>query len=341
MTKQASRAATTPDTIASYLLPIVKALDSRGIDSESLLSRAGVPGNLANDPTARVAYTRMGEVFRLAAEETGDAQFGLYASRYMLPSHIHALGTALLASSSLMDFCVRIERFGPFLGNTVSFYVDRADGETKFSAYRTVPLRTEAVDMFWAFVLRFMRHLDCEKFNPLRVDIPGLDSQQRRKAYSDFYRCPLSFGCEEFALFFDTKEIEKQLPTASTELAQLSEEVIRNYLARLDKADIVSQVSRLLVKNLPNGDYTKEHAANELSMSSRTLQNRLRGADTTWREMVDATRYTLAVSYLEGRRYTLGEITYMLGFNDSSSFSRAFKRWAGCAPGEFLPTTEN
>jgi AraC-like DNA-binding protein len=55
----------------------------------------------------------------------------------------------------------------------------------------------------------------------------------------------------------------------------------------------------------------------------------------TWRELVDRTRYELAVSYLERRRYSLAEITYMLGFNDSSSFSRAFKRWSGKAPGEY------
>lgn len=341
MTKQASSSVAAPNTVASYLLPIVKALESRGIDSGSLLKRAGIEGNLSSDPTARLSYTRMGEVFRLAVEETGDAQFGLYASRYMLPSHIHALGTALLASSTLMDFCVRIERFGLFLGNTVSFYVHRTDGETKFSAHRTVLLRTEAIDMFWSFILRFMRHLDCETFNPSHVDIPGTHSPQRHKAYSDFFRCPLSFGCEEFALYFDSKALEKPLPTASSELVQLSEAVIRSYLAKQDKADIVSQISRLLVDNLPNGNYTKACAADALNMSPRTLQNKLNEANTTWREMVDTTRYTLAISYLESHRYTLGEITYMLGFNDTSSFSRAFKRWAGYAPGEVQETTKH
>jgi AraC-like DNA-binding protein len=43
----------------------------------------------------------------------------------------------------------------------------------------------------------------------------------------------------------------------------------------------------------------------------------------------------MAVSYLQSGRYSLAEITYMLGFNDASSFSRAFKRWSGKAPGEY------
>lgn len=61
----------------------------------------------------------MGEVFRLAAKATDEPQLGLYASRYMLPAHIHALGSAMLATNSLMDMCQRIERFGSFLASTL------------------------------------------------------------------------------------------------------------------------------------------------------------------------------------------------------------------------------
>lgn len=336
MTKQASTSPGTPDTIASYLLPIVKALDSRGVDSHKLLSRAGIEEAISTDPLARLPYNRMGEVFRLAAEATGDPQFGLYASRYMLPVHIHALGTALLASRSLMDLCRRVERFGSFLARTVVFYLDTQGNETKFSAHLEQPLRPEATDMFWSFILRFMRHLDSEDLNPMRVEIPRKETPDARQAYANFFRCPLSFGHGDMALYFDTNRLEKNLPTASAELATMSDQVVRDYLARMDTADISSQVSRLLVANLPSGKYAKEDAAKALHISPRTLQNKLQDAQTTWRELVDKTRYGLAVSYLESGRYNLTEITYMLGFNDTSSFSRAFRRWSGSAPKDFV-----
>lgn len=325
----------TPESIASYLLPIVKALDSKGLDSSLLLKRAGIVDVVSNDPLARLPHAQVGELFRLATEATGDPQFGLYASRYMLPAHIHALGSAMLASNSLLDMCQRIERFGSFLASTVDFYLDADEHESKLGARMRVPLRPEAVDMFWSFVLRFMRHLYREDFNPLRVEIPRESTPEARKAYRDFFRCDLSFGHRDMALFFDSEQLLEKLPTASPELARLADQVVRDYLAKMNRDDIVSRLSRLLVANLPTGEYSKVQAAKELAMSPRTLQKKLLESGTSWREQVDRTRYELAVSYLQSGRYSLSEVTYMLGFHDTSSFSRAFKRWSGEAPGKY------
>ena len=138
------------------------------------------------------------------------------------------------------------------------------------------------------------------------------------------------------ALYFDTATLERELPTASHELARLSDQVVQDYLAKMDRDDIVSRVNSLLVANLPAGEYGKEDAARELHMSARTLQKKLQEAGTSWRELLEGTRKELAISYLRSGRYSLAEITFMLGFNDTSSFSRAFRRWTDRPPGEYL-----
>ena len=43
-------------------------------------------------------------------------------------------------------------------------------------------------------------------------------------------------------------------------------------------------------------------------------------------------RYDLALRYLDDPNRTITDITFLLGFGDQSSFSRAFKRWSGMAP---------
>jgi AraC-like DNA-binding protein len=334
LTEQARPPRPDRQTIAGYLLPIHKALQHRGIDADAIMQQAGVSDYLVSDPLTRLPHREIGEVFRLATEATGESDFGLYASQFMLPAHIHALGTAMLASRTLLDMCERVTRYGAFLANTVSFTLGVDKDVVHFGSTPEVPLRSEAEDMFWSFILRFMRHLSNRDLAPLSVALMR-PRPEDPGSHLEFFACPVSFGEARTDLCFSRPELDIELPTGSDELAQLSDQVVRAYLGKLEKDDILSRVASVLVKNLPSGDDSKESVARALGMSARTLQNRLSQEGTTWREVLDDTRYRLARSYLTSGRYSQIEVTYLLGFNDPSSFSRAFKRWSGVAPGAF------
>ena len=66
MTKQAPTKPGTPDTIGGYLLPVLKALESRGVDAQNLIRQAGIDEEISSDPLARLPFDRLGEGFRLA-----------------------------------------------------------------------------------------------------------------------------------------------------------------------------------------------------------------------------------------------------------------------------------
>ena len=52
--------------------------------------------------------------------------------------------------------------------------------------------------------------------------------------------------------------------------------------------------------------------------------------------MLDTTRRELALEYLTAGEHTLADITFLLGFADQSNFTRAFRRWTGTTPRQFL-----
>lgn len=70
-------------------------------------------------------------------------------------------------------------------------------------------------------------------------------------------------------------------------------------------------------------------------MSGRTLQRRLEAEGTSFSEVLDRVRADLARSYVKDADLPLAEVAYRLGFSDFSTFSRAFKRWMGKAPGAY------
>jgi len=69
-------------------------------------------------------------------------------------------------------------------------------------------------------------------------------------------------------------------------------------------------------------------------MSTRTLQRRLSEEGFTYKQLLESVRHTLAEQYIRDERLSLNEISYLLGFSEQSSFSRAFKRWTGKSPSQ-------
>ena len=73
----------------------------------------------------------------------------------------------------------------------------------------------------------------------------------------------------------------------------------------------------------------------ELGMSERTLQRRITGEATTFRALLSDARRELSQQLLGDPAIQIDEVTYLLGYQDTTSFYRAFKDWAGVSPREW------
>jgi AraC-like DNA-binding protein len=67
-------------------------------------------------------------------------------------------------------------------------------------------------------------------------------------------------------------------------------------------------------------------------MSERTLSRRLADEGTTYEELVDQLRRSLAFQYIKARSISVSQIAWLLGYEGSTSFNHAFVRWTGHSP---------
>ncbi len=146
----------------------------------------------------------------------------------------------------------------------------------------------------------------------------------------------MGFGYSHTSLVFDVSALDIPLTGASRELAEQNERIVVGYLAKLDRSDIQARVRAELLREFPSGSVTKESIAKKLCMSPRTLQLKLAKTNTTFHEVVDQTRLALARGYIDSSAASITEIAYLLGFSDPSNFSRAFKRWTGHSPRDYM-----
>jgi AraC-like DNA-binding protein len=69
-----------------------------------------------------------------------------------------------------------------------------------------------------------------------------------------------------------------------------------------------------------------------LGHSERTLTRRLADENTTYEEVVDQLRRSLALQYVKEPNLSVSQIAWLLGYEGSSSFNHAFVRWTGRSP---------
>lgn len=320
---------------AGYSGAIARALEHRGVDSARAFRAAGLSENASNDPLERLSVSQVTRLYQVCVDLTHDPYFGLTVGRFILASNIHALGYALLASRTLLDFCLRLERYFAIVSQAVALSVERHDDEVILRFRRRADLCGETEDAFIGFALRFMRRLYGRPFAPLRVELHRACPREGPEPYLREFGVVPSFGNEEETLAFDAAALNEPLASACPDLAQFHDRIAAHCLARLNRSDVVARVRAAIIERLPTGDCTRRQVARELGLSQAALQLKLGERGTTFQDLLGETRCELARGYLTQRNLSVTEIAFLLGFTDSSNFTRAFRRWQGASPTQF------
>lgn len=329
---------TSASALTSWARAIRRTLDEGGQDSAALFAAAGLDPAALDDPNARYPVSRTTRLWRLAVEASGDDAFGLGVARNVGITTFHALGYALSASATLHEVFERMVRYFDVITDVAKLALDPVDDGYRLTIRIAAPgdeLAPEAIDAFSALIVRMCRgRLGRRDFSPrlLRLRRP---TPQNRAAFERLFRAPIQFSADENAVYLDGHLLDMPLEGANPELARHNDEIVQRYLARLRQDDVVTRVRTALIELLPSGEPGATAVAERLHLSQRSLQRRLAEAGQSFNAVLIDTRHQLAQSYLRDPNLSIGEIAYMLGFGDMSSFTRAFRRWAGCSPSDF------
>jgi AraC-like DNA-binding protein len=326
----------TPSTLATWSATILRALEARGVDTATLAARAGIdPAALG--PDARVPRPALNRLWELAVEATGDPAFGLEAARYTAQTTFHALGYAVFASVTLKDAFERVIRYRRIIGDVLELRLVDAGDRYRFqidvSALAGIPF--QAVDAIAAVAARQARLLHAPRpCNPLAVTF-ARPAPADTAPYRRVFRAPLQFAAATNALEYARADLEDRLPAGNAELARGNDEVLVRYLARLQGSRVSNRVQQALLDALPDGAPSKAAIARALGMSARNLQRHLADEGTSFKTLLNEARVSLARTYVDEGRLSVTEIAFVLGFADTSTFSRAFKRWTGKSPRDY------
>lgn len=318
---------------ASLMVMMWNVLESYGIDPEPLFWEMGMDPELMKQTGGRYRLTKINNLWRKASEIIGDPCFGLKIAEMWHPSNLGALGYAMLTSKTLRTALERMDRYHRVITDEQPIKLDETEAGLTVSLVfsHDIPERNDAVLALIMSICRLNYITDLE---PVSVTfthpIPSCSAR-----FFAYFQAPVIFEASANSLTLPIAAVDKNLPGSHPQLAELNDQVMIEYLAKLDQDEITQKVKAIIIDQLPSGNVTEESVARALYMSSRSLQRHLQREDTTYTTLLNEIRQDLAEQYLTEQDISLTEIAFLLGFSESSAFSRAFKRWIGVSPSEY------
>jgi AraC-like DNA-binding protein len=145
------------------------------------------------------------------------------------------------------------------------------------------------------------------------------------------------FGTPSHLICFDAALLAMPVPNADAGmypvLQQHAERLLQERAEERERHGIVAQVRACVIRNLANDRVRLAGIADELGLSPRTLQRKLSDAGASFQQVLDAARFALAQDYLRQRGLSLADIAFLLGYQEQSAFTHAFREWSGMNPG--------
>jgi AraC-like DNA-binding protein len=190
------------------------------------------------------------------------------------------------------------------------------------------------MDAFAAIYVRTCRNRLGRHYAPLGVHLVR-PRPADPKPWHDVFRAPLFFDARENLLEFACVDFDSHLDDANPELARHNEAVLDRTLEQLSVLTWERKVRGAIELQLPEGEPSAERIAQNLHLSLRSLQRHLADEGCSYDLLLNQCRQNLALQHMLDAGSSLSEIAYLLGFADTSSFSRAFKRWTGMTPSQY------
>jgi len=311
-------------------------LEELGVSPADVLRRAALPEGLFEQERILVSTEEFFALYRGLAEASRDPAIGLKLGAEARMERYSPTSIIAVCARSLRDALVRMARYKQLTCPEELRVVVRAgEAHVQFRwplAHEAEP--TLLADQCFSRVTEIARRGTDGLVSPKRVELRG--PARGRKMYEAHFGCPATFAAQHNTLVFAGTDLDRPFLTHNPDLYAMVASQLEAELSRSSGSKALGEQVKVVLKNLlasrrPGiGDVAKE-----MRLSARTLQRRLAEEGETFQQLLQAARRELAHHYLLHSALELNETAYILGYEDSHSFFRAFQGWEGVSPGEW------
>ena len=312
---------------------LLSAAAALGADPAAIAADCGLSPEALADKDGHVAQPVLLAVWEAAGQRTGDRAFAIHAAELARRSPDNVLAYAFQHSRSLRDGLRRIAKYMGIAHRGVELVLLEEGDDARLRVVVRPGLRTSRHGPEFTLALACIAgHQYVQAFAIREVSFqhpPPEDCTEHRRVFGP----GVSFGRPENELRIDRALLEAPLRDADANLCSYLERHLEELLARAIAPALVDRARRAITDGMRGGGTLGvDEVAARLHMSARSLQRRLKHDGVLFNQLADEVRRDLAMAYLAEPKLSVGEVAFLLGFAEVSTFHRAFKRWTGGTP---------
>ena len=308
-----------------------------GVDVAQCLELVGLSEPEALDPGTQIPRDRAIGLCAELIQRAGDPEFGLRAAECT-----NARDTDLFYltryAANLRESSALLARYFRLNGDAIECAVSDDGRHTVLTAGLAGDrvLLPETADWTFGAMVLWTRVWTAGRALPLRVELPRPKPRDPDR-YRRFFGAPVEFDAERGALHYATADAHVPFVDRDPRLLSLllgqADELLEQQTCG---ASLPERIAAILGRDLERGQLSMPALARHLAMSERTLRRRLQQLGFSYHDILECVRRERALALARDRRASVASVAHRVGFTDLTAFARAFRRWTGENPSEYL-----
>lgn len=328
---RSSRVRTMP---AYYLRHLADEIRGMGVDVERWLELSRLTEKQLADPALAIPHATFHKLFLNAAAMAREPALGLFVGERLAGSTHGIVGYATLNSGTLREAVELLERYMPLRMPLLAVSHETRRSEVRVRVAEVYPLGELQRMLLETAVLSIKNLLDSSSMGVCRIQRVTFPFAPPRYANiaRQIFNCEVRYGDSWAGFVLPASVMDVPLRLADPAAFQEAARICQQELDKLTANDTTAARVRRLLLEKQTGFPSLQVTARHFHITPRTLHRRLQDEGTSFRDLLEEVRQTLAIEHLRAGRFTIEEIGYTLGYSDTANFRRAFKRWESATP---------
>ncbi|MBU1340040.1 MAG: AraC family transcriptional regulator [Proteobacteria bacterium] len=313
-------------------------LADHGIPVEALETAVGMTRDMLEKKDARVPFLSNIKLIETGIQVLGPATPLMLGSRISLEK-LGACGHIFKHCENLEEVLHQFLRYQKLLYAVSGFSITQTPHSVIIVHAVKIPLfkgyNRILVELAFSSIITAMQALTGKQVIAREIRFAH-EKPGHVKAYQDIFRAPLRFDQENDMMVLDKIQLTVSIPSSHAYIKDtLTQHADGLLITVASGSRLTDRVKDLVRENLHKGHVDIEMISEKLNMSRWTLTRKLKKEGITFKHLMDSLKMELARHYLVHTPLSITDIAFLLGYSETSVFSRAFKNWTRENPSQF------